>query len=273
MKIYISVDLEGIAGVVNWNFTSNQGYDYARACKLMTAEVNAAIKGVVRAGGKDIMVNDSHNTMTNILIEDLIHPARLLTGSPKPNSMMEGLDDSFDGVLLLGYHTKMNTLGVLSHTYSSQTVYSLNINGQETGELGLNTYIAGHFHVPVLMVSGDNYLVQEAQELIAGVKGVAVKEARSRYSAICLNYEEAKKAIEETAFIAVTDKQGVKPVFVTQPVDLQVTFMTSGMADAAALMPGANRCAANRIRYTAPDILIAYRAFRTLTTLAESVMF
>ena len=271
MKIYMSVDLEGISGIVNWSFASNQGYDYARARKLMTGEVNAAIRGVVKAGARDILVNDSHNAMTNILIEELCSPARLLTGSPKTNSMMEGLDATFDGVIFIGYHTKMNSWGVLSHTYSSRTVYSLKINGEETGELGLNTYIAGHFDVPVLMASGDDQLVQEASELIAGVRGVQVKEARSRYAAICLNTEQAEKVIEEEAYRAIIDKNKVNPVKVGESVQLQVAFMHSGMADAAGILPGAERTGANTICYTASDIIVAYKAFRTLTSLAGTV--
>ncbi|HMM19203.1 MAG TPA: M55 family metallopeptidase [Selenomonadales bacterium] len=269
--MFFSVDMEGISGIVSWDQTSSRGYDYARARKLMTEEVNAAVRGAVRAGAKELLVNDSHNAMTNLLIEELQSPARLLTGSPKPGSMMEGLDATFDGVMLLGYHARMNARGVLSHTYSSRTVGCLWLNGQEAGELALNAYVAGHYDVPVLMVSGDNQLVGEAKALIADVTEVTVKETRSRYAAICLGAEDARRVIEEGAYRALIMKQRVRPVKIKRPVQLEVAFLHSGMAEAAEIMPGAIRTGGTSVAFQAPDILAAYKAFRTLVTLAGTV--
>jgi D-amino peptidase len=271
VKIYISADMEGICGIVNWDCTSKEGYDYSRARMLMTEEVNSAIKGALRAGAREIVVNDSHNAMTNILIEELHPEARLISGYPKLNSMMEGLDGSFDGALLIGYHSRVNTRGVLNHTYSSRTVYNLKINGRDTGEFGLNCYIAGHFSVPVLMVSGDDQVTIEARDLVKGIKTAAVKEARGRYSALCFSAERARVLIEETAHRAIVDRASVKPLVIEKPVEMEITLINSGMADEAEIMPGVKRTGANVVTYSAPDILTAYRAFRTITALAGSI--
>lgn len=271
MKVYISADMEGISGVVNWKATGEEGMDYTRARKLMTQEVNAAIEGAIRAGAKEIIVNDSHNTMNNILIEDLNPAAQLIMGTPKMYSMMEGVDETFDGVFFVGYHSRMHTNGVLNHTYSSRTVACLRINGREVGEFGLNSYIAGYYNVPVLMVSGDDQLAREARELIYGITTVTVKEARGRYSATCLNPNKARALIEEGAYQALKNRDSVKPLKAEQPVLLEVVLADSGMADAAQIMPGVRRTGPNSLEYAAAEILTAYRAFRTITTLAFSV--
>lgn len=271
MKIFISADMEGISGVVNWDYTSHQKYDYARARKLMTGDVNAAIQGAVRAGASEILVNDSHNSMNNILLEELIPPAYLLSGTPKMNSMMEGINSTYAGAAFIGYHAMMNSTGVLNHTYSSASVYTLKINGKETGELGINAYIAGHFNVPVLMVSGDDQLAKEAREFIPGIKTAQVKEARGRFAAICRNHGEAKSLIKETIHEAISARDSIKPLKIQGPVIIEVTLLNGAMADAAQIMPGAERVGSTILKFTAPDILMAYRAFRTITSLASHV--
>lgn len=271
MKIYISVDMEGIAGIVYPDFLSNKGYEYSRARRFMTEEVNAAVRGAMKAGAQEIIVNDSHSSMTNVLVEELQSPAKVITGSPKLNSMMEGLDSTCDGALFIGYHSKMNSRGVLNHTYSSRTIYNLNLNDQDIGELEFNTYIAGFYNVPVLMVSGDDQLADEAKRFIEGVKAVPVKEARGRYAALCLHPKEAQLLIEESAYKAVVEKDKISPLKVQNPLKLKVTLQNSGMADAAEIMPGAERIGPNIFKYIATDILEAYKAFRTITTLAGAV--
>lgn len=271
MKIYISVDMEGICGIVNWDCSSDSGYDYDRARRLMTREVNAAIRGALKAGTSEVVVNDSHSKMTNIVIEDLHPEAVLISGYPKLNSMMEGLDDTFDGVFLIGYHSRINTPGVLNHTYSGKSVYNLKINGSDIGEFGLNCYIAGHFKVPVLMATGDDHLALEAEAMVAGIRTVTVKKARGRYSALCMHPEKACALIEEAAQSAVMNKDGILPLKAGEPVNIEVTLMNSGMADEAELMPGIERTGATTVAYTAPDVITAYRAFRTITALAGSV--
>lgn len=269
MKIYMSVDMEGIAGVVNWDYTSSSGYQYERARRLMTSEVNAAIKGAVRAGASEIVVNDSHNSMNNILYEELDPPATLLSGTPKMMSMMEGIDSSFAGALLLGYHSRMNTTGVLNHSYSSSTVYGVKLNGAEIGELGINAYTAGYFGVPIIMVTGDNEVVHEAKQLIQGVRTVQVKEAKGRYAALNRNYQEVRTLIEKTATDAIAAKDVIEPVSIKGPVIIEVTLMNSGMADAAQILPGSERIGPSTLLFKATDILLAYRAFRTITSLAS----
>ncbi|KLU58884.1 D-aminopeptidase [Peptococcaceae bacterium CEB3] len=269
MKIYISADMEGISGIVDWEYTSSERYDYSRARKLMTGDVNAAIQGAVRAGADQIIVNDSHNSMNNILLEELLAPASLLSGAPKMNSMMEGIDSTCDGVALIGYHAMMNSTGVLNHTFSSLSVYSLKLNGRETGELGLSAYIAGYFNVPVVMVSGDDQLSEEAQAFVPGVKTAEVKEARGRFAAICRNLAEARGLIADRMYEAILSRNSIKPVKIEGPVTIEVALQNGAMADAAQIMPGAERVGSTTVQFTAPDILVAYRAFRTITSLAS----
>ena len=185
LKVFISADMEGIAGVVNSDQTSSSGNDYNLARRWMTEEVNAAIRGALEAGATEIVVNDSHGSMRNIIVSELSPAARLITGSPKPLSMMQGIDDSFDAVIFIGYHAHAGTKdGVLDHTYSGSRIASIRVNGMELGETGLNALIAGWYGVPVVLVAGDSTVCSQAQEKLGKELEVApVKEAVGRYSA------------------------------------------------------------------------------------------
>jgi len=177
MKVYISCDMEGISGVVAGKQTEGNGEEYKRAQKLMTDELNAAIEGALAGGATEILVNDSHGHMRNILIEELNPKAQLISGSPKPLLMMQGIDASFDAAFFIGYHAQAGTAySVLDHTYAG-IVYQVSLNGRPMGETGLNAALAGYFGVPVVLVSGDKLLVEEATALLGTVEGVAVKES------------------------------------------------------------------------------------------------
>ena len=156
LKVFISVDMEGIAGVVNGDQTSSSGRDYGIARRWMTQEVNAAIRGALAAGATEIVVNDSHGSMRNVIISELDPVAFLTTGSPKPLSMMQGIDGTFDAVFFIGYHARAGSEdGVLDHTYSSGSVFSIKVNDMELGESEQNALIAGYYEVPVVLVTGD----------------------------------------------------------------------------------------------------------------------
>ena len=157
MKIFVSCDIEGVSGVVNALLhTSVEGKDYGRARELMTGEASAVVEGAVKAGATEVVVNDSHGPMTNLLIEKLHPAATLITGAPKHLSMMEGIDSTFDAAVFVGYHSRMGTPGVLSHTISGGSVANVWVNDVLLGETGINAGIAGHFGVPVVLVAGDD---------------------------------------------------------------------------------------------------------------------
>jgi len=167
VRVFISVDMEGVCGVVHWNQTQHGKEDYERMRRLMTEEVNAAVEGAFAAGAKEIVVNDSHNAMRNVVIEDLHPDVRLITGSTKPMSMMEGLTGDFDAVFLVGYHSRASST-VLNHTYTGRVAHYW-VNGKVMGETGMNALKAGYHRVPVVLVTGDSVVTKEAQERLGDV--------------------------------------------------------------------------------------------------------
>ncbi|MFQ5813984.1 MAG: M55 family metallopeptidase [Anaerolineae bacterium] len=266
MKVYISCDMEGISGVVAGKQTDN-GEEYKRAQKLMTGEVNAAIEGARAGGATEVLINDSHGSMRNILIEELNPSAQLISGSPKPLSMMQGIDESFDAAFFIGYHAQAGTAySVLDHTYSG-IVYQVSLNGRLVGETGLNAALAGYFGVPVVLVTGDKLLVEEATTLLGTVAGVAVKESYGRYAARCLVPETARELIRQAAQSALSRES--KPFVVEPPITLTVDFTSSAHLDMAELIPGANRVSGRRIEFAHDDLLTVFKVWRAMLKLAR----
>ncbi|HOQ99144.1 MAG TPA: M55 family metallopeptidase [Anaerolineae bacterium] len=270
MKVFISADIEGISGVVAGVQTSDDEKEFERARRLMTGEVNAAIAGAFGAGASEVLVNDSHGAMRNIMIEELDVRAELVTGSPKPFSMMEGLDERFDVALFVGYHAMAgNPLGTLNHTYSGRHVFELKLNGQPVGEVGLNAALAGALGVPVGLVTGDLAVVAEAQTLLAPPATVAVKRAVGRSAARCLPPSVARQRIEAAASEAV--RRRGQPYVLTPPIIADVTFMRTDQADMAALLPDVERLDGRTVRYQHEDMRVLFRVWRALLALAAYV--
>src|SRR5215208_5586327 len=214
MKILIATDMEGITGVTTWDQVTPGHAEYARFRKQMTEDVNAAIRGACDAGAEEVIVADGHWNGSNILIEELDPRARLNTGSPSPFSMMQGIHESIDGVMFVGYHARNGSPNaILDHTWSSRTVANVWLNNILTGEYGLNAAVAGHFGVPVIMVSGDQTACAQVTELLGNVETAIVKQASSRFSAECLApqvsqeliYQAAGRAVQRVAEADVTD--------------------------------------------------------------------
>ena len=184
-KVFISVDMEGIWGVVAAEQTSATSPEYGAARKWMAEDVNAVVAGLLEAGAGEIVVNDSHGSMRNIVADALNPKASLISGSPKPLSMMQGIDATFDAVVFVGYHARAGTAAaILDHTISSGTIYSIKVNGQEMPELGLNALIAGYYKVPVIMLTGDTTTCAQAKAVLGdGLVTAAVKEATGRVAA------------------------------------------------------------------------------------------
>ncbi|BAS26436.1 M55 family metallopeptidase [Limnochorda pilosa] len=267
MKVYVSVDMEGVAGVASWPQVEPKDPAYALAREWMIEETNAAVEGAVEAGATEILVNDSHDGMRNLPLDRLRPPARLITGSLKPLSMMAGLDASFDAVLFVGYHARGGSEGTLAHTWSS-SVTGVRLNGLEVGEWGLNAMIAGHFGVPVVLVTGDDRLAEEVREGLPGAERVVVKQALSRYAALSLPREEATAAIRRGAAQGVARARSVAPFRPSLPIRLEVDFGSPERADEAATLPRAERLGALSVAYTAADAMEAWRAFYSFMALA-----
>lgn len=271
MKTYISVDMEGISGVVDWTqiVKGKESEDYDRFRALMVQDVNAAVEGALEAGATTILVNDAHASMRNILITALHPEAELVTGTPKPLSMMEGLDGSFQAVFFIGYHARAGAPGVLNHTYSG-TLMECRFNGQAVGETGLNAAVAGHFGVPVALVTGDDLVTAEACDLLGPVRTVAVKQALGRYAARCLHPDRTRDLIRIAAREALGRLDAVRPYRPVLPLRVEIDLRDSGQADAAMLLPGLDRVGGRTVAFTAPDLLRAYRMTRVVLRLGGS---
>jgi len=268
MKIYISADMEGISGVVDFAQTSikDEAKEYDRARSLMTAEVNAAIEGALAAGATEALVNDAHGSMRNILLEELNPVAELVSGTPKPLSMMQGIDEGIDLAFLVGYHAQAGSFyGTLGHTYTGR-VYSVVLNGQPVGELGINAALAGHFGVPVVLVTGDRSLVEEAQSLLGEVETVAVKQAYGMTAARSLSPSKVHELIQQAASRAV--ERGGVPFVVGKPITLTIGFVRSAHAEMAELIPDVRRLDARTVEFVHEDMLTLYRAWRAMVGLA-----
>ena len=273
MKILIATDMEGITGVTTWDQVTPGHAEYARFRRLMTQDVNAAIRGAFDAGADEVIVADGHWNGSNILIEELDPRAKLNTGSPSPLSMMQGIDESVDGVFFVGYHGRNGLQNaVLDHTWSSKTVANLWLNEILTGEYGLNAALAGHFGVPVIMVSGDQTACAEVENLLGDVERAVVKQATGRYAAECLPAQATHDLIFMSAARAVTrlaEGDSPDPFVLDSPIRATVEFFTSDMADRAALVPATQR-EETRVSLTGQDMVTVYRGFRAMVTLALS---
>lgn len=269
MRVYISVDIEGVCTVVNGSSTGVTGHDYARARRQMTAEANAAVLGALAAGATEIVLNDSHGSMTNLIPEELHPAAELIQGTPKPLMMMEGVDAGFDATIFIGYHARMQQHGILSHTISGGTVSNIYLNGQPMGETAINAAIAGYYKAPVIFVAGDNEVCQEAEAALGKVETVAVKQAITRYSARSLHPAKACDLIEAGVKKALGNLSQYKLYQPEGPYTFTLQFIQAGQADAAAMMPGTVRVDASTVSFSHADYIEAFRGLRCMISLAR----
>jgi D-amino peptidase len=272
MRVYISVDMEGVAGVAHEDQTDpidpHHAGEYNRFRRLMTNEANAAIAGALEAGAKAVLVNDSHWLMRNLLAEELNPAAELLSGGPKHLSMVEGIDGGFDAAMFIGYHARAGTRNAtIDHTYTSR-VYEARLNGEPVGELALNAAMAGVYGVPVALVSGDQALATEARTLLGdGIETVVVKEAVGRFAARSLAPAVACERIRAGAASALRRKH--KLLKIAPPIRLEVDFALTQMADMAELVPGSVRTGGRTVDYIGDDYREVFRAWRAMYNLAS----
>jgi len=272
MKILIATDMEGVTGVTTWEQVTPGHAEYARFRKQMTEDVNAAIRGASDAGADEVIVADGHWNGSNILIEDLDPRARLNTGSPSPFSMMQGIDESIDGVIFVGYHARNGSPNaILDHTWSSRTVANVWLNDILTGEYGLNAAVAGHFGVPVIMVSGDQTACAQVTEVLGDVETAIVKQASSRFAAECLSPQVTQEMIclcAERAVVRLAQGDIPEPFVLDVPIAVTVEFFSSDMADRATRIPFTKR-EGTRVSITMQEMASAYNGFRAMVMLAS----
>ena len=275
MKIYISTDFEGVAGIVDWDQIMVGSHDYDLGRRLLLGELNAAIDGAGEAGATEFVVNDSHSSMRN-LEPDLLHGrAALLTGKHKPMYMMEGLDSSFDAIFFLGYHGSIGaSQAVLSHSYNPRAIWEARINGEVVGETAINALVAAHYHVPIALVTGDQVTSAEAEGLRPAPHTVTVKRSISRYAAESLHPDIARERIREGARTALlAARPASAPAFPT-PTTLELTFLTADMAEMAAWLHGVEVVSGQprTIRYISDQPLELFRTFVTMVMLTRSLV-
>lgn len=256
LKIYISADMEGVVGVVTDEQLGPNGFEYSRFREFMTQEVNAAIEAAVVAGATEIIVSDSHGNGQNLLIEKLPTNIVLIRSWPRPLMMMQGIDATFDGVIFLGYHTgTTNMEGVRAHTLSSARLAEVRLNGIPMSEASINAAIAGHFNVPVLMISGDEAIVKEASALLGNIEGAVVKWAYGFHSAKTLMPEAAFDLIREKAKKAIGRIQDFKPYKLKAPIQLEVRFKNYRPSEVLSYLPIVERTDAHSIRFIGKDMI------------------
>ena len=272
VKVYLSVDMEGVAGISDWEQCMPGGEEYALGRELLLREVNAAIDGAVSAGAEELLVNDAHAVLRNIAPFALHGGAAYLSGKFKPRYMMEGLDETFDAVLFLGYRAAVATPGALSHTYNPRAVHEVRINGMITGEAGINALVAQHYGVPVAVITGDQYVGPEVEPFCPDITHVAVKESLSRYAARHLHSDEARKRIREgvTAALTALDKQ--EPPQVELPGTLEIDLASPDMAEQATWIRGVDQISACTVSVTDDDPMRLFGTFVTLIYLTRSLV-
>jgi D-amino peptidase len=272
VKVFISVDMEGVAGIVDWAQCLAGGDDYALGRELLVGEVNAAIDGALAAGATEILVNDAHSAMRNLPPDRLAGRAGYLSGRFKPLYMMEGLDASFGAVVFLGYHAAIGTPGVLSHTYNPRAIAHVRLAGATTGEAGLNALVAQHFAVPIAVITGDQYVGPEAAPFCPGITTVEVKRSISRYAAQHKHPAVARELIRDGVRAGLAGTAALTPPAVTMPATIEVRFTSPDMAEQASWVRGVDRLDEVTVALTDEEPLRLHRAFITLVYLTRSLV-
>jgi D-amino peptidase len=272
VKVFISSDMEGTAGVVDWDHVRERGPRYEYFVDLLTGEINAAIDGAVSAGATEFLVNDSHGKMANLRPDALAGSASYLSGRHKPMYMMEGLDRSFDAVFFVSYHGSMGSnASVLSHTYYPAAIAEVTINGVVAGESGINALVALAYGVPVVLVTGDSVTAREAEAFCPGIQRVVVKESVSRFAASSLHPERARTLIAEASCLAIASLPSAKQVAISLPATVEIRFKSSDYAELASRVAGCERTCVLGARLVGDDPLELYRAFITVVLLCRGL--
>jgi D-amino peptidase len=256
LKVYISVDMEGIAGVVTGDQLGPTGFEYGKAREFMTAEALAAIAGARDAGATEIVVSDSHGNGESLLIDQFPDDVRIVRSWPRPLMMMEGIDSTFAAAIFVGYHASTNSVaGVRAHTISSANYASISLNGVAMPEAGINAAIAGRFGVPVVFISGDDVAVDETRRLLGDVEGAVVKRAISFHSASTMTPKAAQQLIRAHVKTALDRRSAFKPYVVRPPVTLDLVFKSYRPAEMLSYLSIVQRTTSHGIRLVGKDMV------------------
>lgn len=261
LKVFISVDMEGITGVVNWEEVSRDGKDYDYFRRIMTKETNAAIEGALAAGATDILVRDSHGSARNILPDLLNKNAKLLRDwSGGFMSMMEGIDKSFDAVIFIGYHAKAGTPNALLEHTMTGNVLDISINGVSLPEAGVNALIAGYYDIPVVFVSGDMAICEQAKKLFGEVKTIPVKKGIGN-AALNLHPEVAREKIKEGVKNALLNLKKFEPYKLSPPYKMVLKLKREELVNEKSYYPGAKRTGDWELTFESNDLMEVMKAF------------
>lgn len=269
MKVYISADMEGITGVTHPEDVIPGRSQYERFRKLLTADVNAAIEGALEAGANEVLVNEAHDGMKNILLEELDPRTEIIIGRRKPYVMMEGVEGA-DVVFFIGYHAGAGTDGVLSHTFRATPIIGVELNGEPCSEGRMNAVFAGLQNIPVGLVSGDHMVCEEARDHYGGVRTAQVKIAIDRYTARCLSPEVTHDLIQYEAKAAVEQIGGLTPYIVEPPYTFTVEFASASLAASTLYFPEIERLDDRRIYWSHEDYAVAYKMFVGVMAVANA---
>ena len=269
MEVFVSIDMEGIAGIAHLRQVMRGTDDYPRSRELMTEEANAAVAGAFEGGATRIVVNDSHGDMTNLLPDAMDPRAELTLGSPKvPHSMMTGIGPEFGCALFIGYHAGAGTeAAILDHTYSGRLLYEVRVNGEPWTETDLNAALAGLHGVPVGLVAGDDKCCEQAAKRLPGLRTVAVKQARGRHVATSISPERARREIRKASAEAVRGAPSVEPFRPDPPFVLEADTANTVSAELCALVPGVSRPTARTVRFQTEDFDELFRCLMAWTYL------
>ncbi len=271
-RLFISADMEGVAGVVTGDQLSTTGFEYESFRGFMTEEVNAAIAAAREAGVAEFVVADSHGTMQNLLLDRLPADVQVVRGSPRPLGMMHGIDETFDGVVFIGYHAgTTNPEGVRAHTFSSATLADVRLNGVSVTEGAWNAALAGHFGVPVIAVSGDEAAVAEVRRLVGDAEGAVVKWPIGFHAARTLTPVASRSVISTAVARGLARRSTLTPYRITTPVSLEIRFKNYRPAEVLAWLPGVARVDAHSIRVTVKDMIEAYHFLEVVTSYQPSL--
>jgi len=268
MKILISTDIEGVAGVFHAEQTRAGNGEYERARAWMTGEANAAVQGAFAGGATEVLVNDSHGGYRNLLPDQIDERARLVLGKPRYLGMMGGLEEKCDAVFMIGYHSRSRGRGVLAHTINSFAFSRVFLNGMELGEAGLYGALAGELGVPVVLASGDDVFIAETQPLFPGARWVQTKIAQGQGSGISLSPAAARQAIAQAAEAAVREAGQVTPLRIPGPIECRLQTQTPALADLFCTWPALQRVDGVTLAFTADSVQAAIRMLNSLAAMS-----
>lgn len=270
MKVFISADIEGVTGTTHDDQTGGASDDYRRARKWMTDDVNAAIEGALEAGAKEIYVKDAHGNGRNILLDEMKKEACLITGWDTLMSMVQGLDETFDALILIGYHSMVGTeKGIMAHTYTG-SIKQISLNGQPIGEPELSALTAGYYGVPTVFIAGDDTAVNELKGFLGDIPCAVTKYGMGSDSGRIMHPEITGQSIREGVSKALSDLSQFKPFKMELPIRMTLKMAKAKTAELISFIPGVERISLDEVSYEAADVMLMLRMFRVMVGLAWS---